>query len=119
MRITQILAGTDEAQDLIRCTTDGLYIDHPITGQVRGGLLHIRALAHRIEGGKVTEALGPVVILDEPLAAMAKIERIANDSTTAESVGWCSREGQRDLPVGLIAPTLMVRDLTVVPWTVG
>ena len=115
MRVTEVQAGAVEPSVLLVNSDDALYLDWPQFGQVRGAVIEIRAFAWRILGGQLDEFLGPVVLHHRPLAVLADIDAIGSDSQIINSYPGCTRGEQKRLTVGMIAPTMRIRQASVKP----
>lgn len=115
MRVTEVQAGAVEPSVLLVNSDDALYLDWPQFGQVRGTMIEVRAFAWRILGGQLDEFLGPVVLHHRPLAVLADIDAIGSDSQIINSYPGCTRGEQKRLTVGMIAPTMRLRQASVKP----
>ena len=115
MRVTEVQAGTVEPGALLVNSDDALYLDWPQFGQVRGTMIEVRAFAWRILGGELDEFLGPIVLHHRPLAVLADIDAIGSDSQIINSYPGCTRGEQKRLTVGMIAPTMRLRQASVKP----
>ena len=115
MRVTEVQAGAVEPNVLLVNSDDALYLDWPQFGQIRGTMIEVRAFAWRILGGQLDEFLGPVVLHHRPLAVLADIDAIASDSQIINSYPGCTRGEQKRLTVGMIAPTMRLRQASVKP----
>ena len=115
MRVTEVQAGTVEPSALLVNSDDALYLDWPQFGQVRGTMIEVRAFAWRILGGQLDEFLGPVVLHHRPLAVFADIDAIGSDSQIINNYPGCTRGEQKRLTVGMIAPTMRLRQASVKP----
>lgn len=115
MRVTEVRPGSLTADELIGDSDGGLYLDWPQSASLRGNLCEIRAFAWRIRGGRVAESAGPVVLHAYPLSGLQVIDGVASDRTLLDSHPGCTRGTQKRLAVGMIAPTVRLRQATVQP----
>lgn len=111
MRVTELACGPTDPGDLLGEVRDGIYLDHPHGGHVRGSRFRIQAAtAWRIRSGRLVEPLTNAVLVGSPLEVLAKIGAIGSDQKLTDGVGWCSRGEQVDLPVSMAAPTVWLRE---------
>jgi TldD protein len=116
MRLTEVKPGPWHRDALISSVPDGLYIDCPYGGHVRGSVFQLVAVdVRRICKGRLAEPYAGGVLIGEPLAILRKIDAIASDASLIDGLGTCSREDQKDLPVSMLAPTVLLRSAFVAP----
>jgi len=114
MTNTYVLNGTEDPEDIIRDTQNGVYVAKLGGGSVNtasGDFVFGMTEAYLIENGEITEPLregnlignGPQVLLD--------IEALGNDFAMGNP-GTCGKDGQ-GVPVGDGQPTLRVKTMTI------
>ncbi len=114
MRLTELRPGSCDPADLLAGIQDGVYLDVPHGGHIRGAGFRIGAIdARRICHGKVASPFAGAALQGEPLAILKQIDAIGIDQTLADRWGECSRESQRDLPVSTCAPSLRLREVSL------
>jgi len=117
MRLTELRPGSQHPDDIISAVSDGLYLDVPYGGHIRGPRFHLSAVdVRRIRAGTLAEPYAGAVLVGEPLAILRQIEAIGNDQRLIDGFGTCSREDQKDLPVSMMAPTIRLSRAFVAPF---
>lgn len=117
MRVTELCSGSADPSDIISSVSDGLYLDRPYGGHLRGPQFHLSAIdVRRIRDGKLAESYAGAVLVAQPLTILREIMAIGNDSVLIDGWGTCSRGQQKDLPVSVIAPTIFLRRAMVAPF---
>ncbi|MCL6506677.1 MAG: TldD/PmbA family protein, partial [Bryobacteraceae bacterium] len=114
MRLTEVRAGSCDPVALLADIHDGVYLDIPHGGHIRGARFRLGAIdARRILRGKLASPFAGVAIEGDPLAILNQIEAIGNDQMLIDRCGECSREDQRDLPVSTSAPSIRLREASL------
>ena len=117
MRLTELRPGPHHPGDIISSVSDGLYLDLPYGGHIRGSTFHLSAMdVRRIRKGTLAESFAGGVLVGKPLAILQQIDAIGNDVRLVDGLGTCSREAQKDLPVSMVAPTILLRKASVFPY---
>lgn len=114
MTNTYILAGSDEADDIIGDTDSGIYIAHLGGGQVNtatGDFVFGMTESYLIEDGEITEPLREGNLIGNGPKVLADIDAVGNDFAMGPP-GTCGKDGQ-GVPVGDGVPTLRVKRLTI------
>jgi TldD protein len=113
MTNTYILPGTDDPDEIIRSTSNGLYAKtlgggqvNPVTGEFVFGVVE----GYLIEDGEVTAPVRGANLVGDGPSIIAALDAIASDFDVKE--GICGKEGQ-GVPVGNGAPTLRIGRMTV------
>jgi len=116
MRVTELKPRARSPEDIIREVSDGLYLDWPYAGQVRGPHFLLYALdVRRIRAGKLAEPCAPGILIGTPLTILRQIDAIGNDQRLIDGLGTCSRQDQKDLPVSMLAPTIRLQRACIYP----
>jgi TldD protein len=113
MTNTYVLAGTDEPDEIIRQTPNGLYAKslgggqvNPVTGEFVFGVVE----GYLIEGGQVTTPVRGANLVGDGPSVIAAVDALGSDFDVKE--GICGKEGQ-GVPVGNGAPTMRIARMTV------
>jgi TldD protein len=113
MTNTYILAGGDDAEEIIRQTPRGLYAKslgggqvNPVTGEFVFGVVE----GYLIENGEVTTPVRGANLVGDGPSVIAAIDALGSDFEVKE--GICGKEGQA-VPVGNGAPTMRIARMTV------
>jgi predicted Zn-dependent protease len=69
-----------------------------------------------IRAGELAESYAGAILVEKPLAILREIEAIGKDQKLIDGLGKCSREGQKDLPVSMVAPTILLRQACIEPF---
>ncbi|MFO1461648.1 MAG: TldD/PmbA family protein [Verrucomicrobiota bacterium] len=116
MRTTEIAAGGCDPKQMLGGIKDGVFLDRPYGGQIRGARFRIQAAtAWRIRNGQLAEPIADRILTGDPLNILRQICGIGSDSQVVDGVGWCRRGAQGDLPVSMAAPTVLVREAETEP----
>lgn len=114
MTNTYLLAGTDDPDDIIAGTPNGVYVKHLGGGQVNtatGDFVFGMSEAYLIENGELTEPLREGNLIGNGPQVLAGIDAVGNDFAMGPP-GTCGKDGQ-GVPVGDGVPTLRVGALTI------
>lgn len=114
MTNTCLLAGTDDPDDIIAGTPNGVYVKHLGGGQVNtatGDFVFGMSEAYLIENGELTEPLREGNLIGNGPQVLAGIDAVGNDFAMGPP-GTCGKDGQ-GVPVGDGVPTLRVGALTI------
>jgi len=114
MTNTYLLNGTEDPDEIIRQTPNGVYVAQLGGGQVNpatGDFVFGMTEAYLIEGGEVTEPLRDANLIGNGPEVLRNIDVVGNDFAMG-SPGMCGKEGQ-GVPVGDGQPTLRISSLTV------
>lgn len=116
MRVTDARNGQRAPAELIASIADGIYLDCPHGGHLRGGEIGLRAIdVRRIENGRLTTRYAGATLRVRPLAVLKHITGVGNDRMYVDHLGWCTRGRQRHLPVAAFAPSLSLSRAHVAP----
>jgi TldD protein len=113
MRNSYILAGTDQAEDVIADTKRGVYAKTLGGGQVNpatGDFVFGVAEGYLIEDGRITSPVRGANLIGNGPAILAAVDALADDFDTRD--GICGKEGQ-GVPVSNGSPTLRIARMTV------
>ena len=114
MRTTEIHSGGIAREDILRESSEALYLGCPQEGEVPGGNVRIRTWAWRLRDGEVRDCLGPVTLCGEAPTVLAEIDAVGTDRSVVGGHPGCGRKEQPGLlPVTVIAPTLRLRRANV------
>ena len=114
MTNTYLLAGTDDPDEIVASTPNGVYIAHLGGGSVNtatGDFVFGMTEAYLIEDGKITEPLREGNLIGNGPKVLELIDAVGNDFEMGPP-GTCGKDGQ-GVPVGDGVPTLRVSSLTV------
>lgn len=114
MTNTYLLAGTDNPDDIVASTPNGIYVKHLAGGQVNtatGDFVFGMSEAYMIENGEITEPLREGNLIGNGPEVLASIDAVGDDFAMGPP-GTCGKDGQ-GVPVGDGVPTLRVTKLTV------
>ncbi len=114
MTNTFVLNGTEEPDEIIRATDQGVYVAQLGGGSVdtaSGDFVFGMVEAYLIENGQITEPLREGNLIGNGPQVLQDIDLLGNDFAMG-SPGTCGKDGQ-GVPVGDGQPTLRVRALTV------
>ncbi|MEZ5135110.1 MAG: TldD/PmbA family protein [Acidimicrobiales bacterium] len=114
MTNTYLLAGTDDPDEIVASTPNGVYIAHLGGGSVNtatGDFVFGMTEAYLIEDGRITEPLREGNLIGNGPEVLQRIDAVGNDFAMG-SPGTCGKDGQ-GVPVGDGVPTLRVSSLTV------
>ncbi len=114
MTNTYLLAGTDDPDDIIASTDNGVFVKHLGGGQVNtatGDFVFGMTEAYLIENGKITEPIREGNLIGNGPEVLSRIDALGNDFSMGPP-GTCGKDGQ-GVPVGDGVPTLRVTALTV------
>jgi TldD protein len=115
MTNTYLLAGEDDADEIVRQTPNGVYVAQMGGGQVNtatGDFVFGMTEAYLIEDGEITEPLRDANLIGNGPEVLRNIDAVASDFEMAEGGGMCGKNGQ-SVPVGMGQPTLRVAGVTV------
>ncbi len=114
MTNTYVVAGTEDPDEIIRQTPNGVYVAQLGGGQVNtatGDFVFGMTEAYLITDGHITEPLRDANLIGSGPEVLRNIDVVGNDFAMG-SPGTCGKDGQ-GVPVGDGQPTLRVRALTV------
>ena len=114
MTNTYLRNGTDDPDDIIASTPNGVYVKQLGGGQVNtatGDFVFGMTEAYLIEDGEVTEPLREGNLIGNGPEVLQRIDALGDDFAMG-SPGTCGKDGQ-GVPVGDGVPTLRVESLTV------
>ena len=115
MTNTDMLAGTDAPEDIIRSVKRGLYAVYFGGGQVditNGKFVFSASEAYLIEDGKVTAPVKGATLIGDGPTVLTRVTAVGNDLQLDHGIGTCGKDGQ-SVPVGVGIPTIKVSCLTV------
>jgi TldD protein len=114
MTNTFLANGTEDPEEIIRQTPQGIYVAQFGGGQVdtaTGDFVFGMTEAYLIEDGRLTHPVRDANLIGNGPQVLRDIDVVANDF----AMGWpgtCGKQGQ-GVPVGMGQPTLRVTALTV------
>ncbi len=114
MTNTFVTNGTEDPEDIIAGTANGVYVAQLGGGQVNtatGDFVFGMTEAYLIENGEITEPLREGNLIGNGPKVLTEIEALGNDFEMG-SPGTCGKDGQ-GVPVGDGQPTLRVKSLTI------
>jgi TldD protein len=114
MTNTFVANGTEDPEEIIRQTPNGVYVASLGGGQVNtatGDFVFGMTEAYLIEGGEITEPLRDANLIGNGPEVLRNIDVLGNDFAMG-APGTCGKDGQ-GVPVGDGQPTLRVTSLTV------
>jgi TldD protein len=115
MTNTFMLAGEEDAQDIIRSVRRGLYAVAFGGGQVditSGKFVFSASEAYLIEDGHVTAPVKGATLIGNGPDALTRVTRVGRDLALDEGIGTCGKDGQ-SVPVGVGLPTIRIDEMTV------
>ncbi len=113
MTNTFLLAGTDDPDEIVAQTQNGVYVAKLGGGQVNtatGDFVFGTTEAYLIEGGRITEPLRDADLIGNGPEVLRRIDALAHDFDMTP--GTCGRDGQ-SVPVGCGQPTLRITGVTI------
>lgn len=113
MTNTYILNGVAEAADILRSTSEGVYVTSLGGGQVNpatGDFVFGVSEGFLLEDGEVTTPVRGANLIGRAIEVMSAVDAVAGDFDTWEGV--CGKDGQ-SAPVGSGSPTLRISRITV------
>jgi TldD protein len=114
MTNTVLLNGTDDPDDIVASTPNGVYVAQLGGGQVNtatGDFVFGMTEAYLIEDGQITEPIREGNLIGNGPEVLQRIDALGNDFEMG-GPGTCGKDGQ-GVPVGDGVPTLRVTALTV------
>ena len=114
MTNTYVLNGSENPDDIVRDTPNGVYVAHLGGGSVNtatGDFVFGMTEAYLIENGEITEPLREGNLIGNGPQVLRDIDRLGNDFAMGNP-GTCGKDGQ-GVPVGDGQPTLRVKSLTI------
>ncbi len=113
MTNTFLLAGDEDADEIVAQTPRGVYVAKLGGGQVNtttGDFVFGTTEAYLIEGGKITEPLRDANLIGNGPEVLKRVDAVASDF--AMTPGTCGKDGQ-SVPVGCGQATLRVTGVTI------
>ncbi|HEX5268087.1 MAG TPA: TldD/PmbA family protein, partial [Acidimicrobiales bacterium] len=113
MTNTYLLAGNDDADEIVRQTPTGIYVAQLGGGQVNtatGDFVFGMTEAYLIEDGRITDPIREANLIGNGPDVLSRIDALAADFDM--SPGTCGKDGQ-SVPVGCGQPTLRVTGVTI------
>jgi TldD protein len=113
MTNTFLVAGSEDPDEIVRQTPNGVYVAKLGGGQVNtatGDFVFGMTEAYLIENGEITEPLRDANLIGNGPDVLMKIDAVGNDFEMSQ--GTCGKNGQ-SVPVGCGQPTLRVTGVTV------
>jgi TldD protein len=114
MTNTYVLNGTDDPDEIVRNTDNGVYIAQLGGGSVStatGDFVFGMVEAYLIENGEITEPLREGNLIGNGPQVLRDIDMLGNDFAMG-GPGTCGKDGQ-GVPVGDGQPTLRVKSMTI------
>ena len=121
MTNTIMLAGEENADDIIRSVKRGIYCVSFAGGQVNisnGDFVFSTTDAFMIEDGKITAPIKTVNLIGNGPDTLSKISMVGSDYKLSDGRWTCGKDGQ-SVPVGVGLPTVLVSGMTVGGTDVG
>ena len=115
MTNTFMLAGEEDAGEIIRSVRHGLYAVAFGGGQVditSGKFVFSASEAYLIEDGRITAPVKGATLIGHGPDVLTRVTRVGNDLALDEGVGTCGKDGQ-SVPVGVGLPTIRIDGMTV------
>lgn len=113
MRNTDLLPGSDDADDIVRSVTRGIYAATFAGGEVNpatGNFVFGMSEAYMIENGEITHPVKGAQLIGNGPKVLGAIEAVAKDFRRWEGV--CGKDGQH-APVTTGMPTVLLSRMTV------
>jgi TldD protein len=113
MTNTFLLAGTDDADEIVAQTPSGVYVSKLGGGQVNtttGDFVFGTTEAYLIENGRITEPLRDANLIGNGPEVLRRIDAVADDFDMTP--GTCGKDGQ-SVPVGCGQATLRIAGVTL------
>jgi TldD protein len=113
MTNTYLLAGTENADEIVAQTPSGVYVKRLGGGQVNtasGDFVFGTTEAYLIEDGKITEPLRDANLIGNGPETLRRIDAVADDFDMMP--GTCGKDGQ-SVPVGCGQATLRITGITL------
>lgn len=113
MTNTMIVPGTEDAEEILRSTPEGLYVVRMGGGQVNtvnGDFVFEVSEGYRIEDGRIGEPVRGATLTGNGPEVLRSIDRVGSDLGYA--IGTCGKDGQ-GAPVADAQPTLRIPEMTV------
>ena len=113
MTNTYLLAGTENAEDIVASTERGIYVQQLGGGQVdtaTGDFVFGTSESYLIENGEITVPLRDANLIGNGPEILSRIDAVADDFSM--TTGTCGKDGQ-SVPVGCGQPTLRITSCTV------
>jgi TldD protein len=113
MTNTYLLAGTEDADEIVAQTPTGVYVKKLGGGQVNtttGDFVFGTTEAYLIEGGRITEPLRDANLIGNGPEVLRRIDAVATDFDMTP--GTCGKDGQ-SVPVGCGQATLRITGVTL------
>jgi len=117
MSNTFLMAGTDDPEEIVRETPEGIYVERLDGGRAdttTGDFLFRASAGRRIEAGRLTAPLRPFSLVGNGLEALRSLDRVGSDLSFGTGSGSCGKEGQQ-IPVAVGQPTIRLRSIYVRP----
>jgi TldD protein len=115
MGCTFIVSGSDEPDEVLRSTAEGVFIRRMVAGQtdpLTGRATFVVTDADRIVEGRIAEPIELFVLELDGVEAWRSIDRVAHDLAFDTCIGSCVRDGQ-PIAVSVGAPTIRIGVATV------
>jgi len=115
MTNTDIVAGQDDPDEIVRSVKRGLYAVNFGGGQVditNGKFVFSASEAYLIEDGKITSPVKGATLIGDGPTVLTRVVAVGNDLKLDPGIGTCGKDGQ-SVPVGVGIPTIKVSHLTV------
>jgi TldD protein len=113
MTNTLILPGSENPEEIVRSTPEGLFVVRMGGGQVNtvnGDFVFEVSEGYRIENGKIGEPVRGATLTGNGPEVLMNIDRVGND--LGYSIGTCGKDGQ-GAPVSDAQPTVRIPEITV------
>ena len=113
MTNTYLLAGTEDADEIVRQTPNGIYVAQLGGGQVNtatGDFVFGMTEAYIIENGQITDPIREANLIGNGPDVLSRIDAVADDFDMTP--GTCGKDGQ-SVPVGCGQATMRVTGVTI------
>ena len=115
MTNTSLLAGKDNAEDIIKTTKRGIYAKRFSGGQVNitnGDFVFSLSESYLIEDGVLTAPLKGVNLIGNGPEVLRRVDMLGSDYEMSDGIWTCGKSGQ-SLPVNVGTPTVRISAITV------
>lgn len=115
MRVTTMLGGPHDPEEIIRSVDRGLYVHNFGNGEVSIGSgdysFYVKS-GYLIEEGKLTRPVKDANLIGNGPDSLSKVTMVGRDAELDRGTWTCGKDGQ-GVPVGLGLPTVLVSSITV------
>ena len=115
MTNTNLLAGEDDPEEILRSVKRGVYAKRFSGGQVNisnGDFVFSLTESYLIEDGRLTAPLKGVNLIGNGPEVLGRVVMLGNDFELSDGIWTCGKDGQ-SVPVGVGTPTVKIDRITV------